>query len=335
MRSLLRMTVEPEADIVASSRQQALEEQSAMRANLVGFTLKPAKAVTIEEFFEHLSKLRDKTIKFGAFDRLIYVADSDDYYKGLFITVKDQTKFCEIRNEGNEFKILVRSLTDGTSAFDFNVFLLNKITYRGLYLYYHNSCSINQFGLFCRREYEDLRDAKKKAEVDALGTPTTKQRKEIADKYRKTSLELELMVRREKLPSLLDELDRVQVFEFDVATLTADEPTYAPVREYVRRETHKIRFIKQAPKSTISNWISKIVASKNIDRGRVQGKDEEGHTRAFRLMENPDSFGSYEYEEIADESVLNTTDFHNSPLFDEMFNAIEANKSLFLIPSQP
>lgn len=319
------------ASVARRYAQLERRENSTMQANLVGFELHVGKTVSLAEFFDHLRSLGNQQIRFAGHERMIYIGERADYYLGLFITIKDQAKFCELRSDGDEFEISVRSLDDGTNIVDFNFFVVHKDTGRGLYLHYHQSCSANQFGLYCRRRYEDLRGTKKDADIAALGsTPTKKALRAIAAHYKKVTLKLVVMVRKEKLSELLEEFESIQVFEFDVQAMTSEEPEYTPVRPFIKRQTRRIRFIKQSSQSVIRSWISAVAGS--VQRARVQGLDEDGETRAFRLMDNPDSFGSYEYETIADDAFLSLKNFESSPLFESMFTVIGEHKHLFEVP---
>jgi hypothetical protein len=131
-----------------------------MQAHLVGFLWELGKGISLNEFFAHLKSQHNVATKFGSYDRLLYISERDDYFLGLFLTVKDQRKVPEIQQAGEDYIVKVRDLDDDSSLIDFNFFAVNKTSAKGLYQHYHNSCSLNQFGLFCRRHYDDLRDAK-------------------------------------------------------------------------------------------------------------------------------------------------------------------------------
>lgn len=311
------------------------QESVAMKAHLVGFELHVDKTIPLADFFDYLRGLKGQQINFAGHDRMISIGDRDEYYAGLLFTVKDQDKYCELRSKDGEIKINVRSLEDGTSIVDFNFFMVHKETGRGLYLHYHQSCSVNQFGLFLRARYRDLRDSKKEQEILKLGhSPTEKARKAVGKQFKKVALRLVVMVRKEKLKSLLEEFDRITVFEFDVQAMVSNDPEYAPVKPYVRRETRRFRFFAEASQSAIKGWIDKACGALGVGRGRVEGKDEDGETMAYRLMDNPDSFGSFEYEEIADDSVLSFSNFEQSPLLDGMSSVLREHHHIFETPAQ-
>jgi hypothetical protein len=51
-------------------------------------------------------------------------------------------------------------------------------------------------------------------------------------------------------------------------------------------------------------------------------------------MDNPDSFGEYDYEEIADDSILSFHEFETSPLLDRIFKALKEHQHIFEIPAK-
>lgn len=306
-----------------------------MHARLIGFVWRTGKGITFDEFFEQLKSLRGELTRFGNYDRLLYTGETQEYFVGLFLTVKDQRRACEIRDLGGEFKINVRALADGTSLTDFNFFIVSKGTGRGLYQHYHNSCSFNQFSIFCSRQYDDLRESRREADLVPEGgdeAPGIAKRK-IAEKY-KGGLEWEVMVRQEKLQELLEELKIINFIEYEVATFTADEPTLTPLEPFVKKETRRLRFHPDMTADGLRSRLGDFVRRGNMRQGRVVGRDHEGIERIYRLLENPDSFGQYEYEDLADEHVLNLEDVAESPFVKEMLSVVEKNKTIFLTPTK-
>jgi hypothetical protein len=171
-----------------------------MQAHLMGMIWELGNGISLDQFIAHLATLKDVPVKFNSYDRLLYVGDKGDYYLGLFLTVKDQRKFCEIQQDGGEFTITVRSLEERSNLMDFNFFIVNKNTGRGIYQHYHQSCSANQFGVFLQRQYDDLKEFKKEMELQGVGGDEAprKEKKRVDARYKGT-FKLVVMVRKEKL----------------------------------------------------------------------------------------------------------------------------------------
>jgi hypothetical protein len=299
-----------------------------VQARLLGFILEFGKGVTFTEFMGYLHSLCDQQIKYGEYQRLIYIGEKDNYYLGLFLTVKDQRKFCEIKEQDGEFKITVRSLQERSNLTDFNFFIINKSTARGMYQHYHQSCSLNQFGIFLNRQYEDLRDVHVETELSDVPEDDKRQRKAVEKKY-KGRLKLEVMVRPEKLEEILEQLEKIQFFNFDFATLVSKEPLFNPITKYVKKESHRLRFNTEVVADGLGGHIASVVKSLAIKRGRVGGLDAEGKERTFQLLENPDNFGNFEYDDLADETTLNIKDVEKSPFFATMLDIATKNATMF------
>ncbi len=63
------------------------------------------------------------------------------------------------------------------------------------------------------------------------------------------------------------------------------------------------------------------MARLGIERGRVEGVDHDGVTRILKILNNPDTFGEYEYDDIAARiNDLNISEFHQSWAIRELLN---------------
>lgn len=294
-----------------------------MKAHLIGFCWTLGNGIDLEDFFGYLKGLHNVATRFGQYDRLLYISERDDCYLGLLLTVKDQKRVCEIQQAGEQYIVNVRSLADNSNLVDFNFFAIRKGSGKGLYQHYHHSCSLNQFGLFCKRHYEDLRDSRMEGELSQIGNaPSRADRRTIKSAYKGT-LKWEVMVRQERLAELLDELSRISLFEFDLVTLTANEGQFTPLSPYLKRETHRLRFAIDAPVRSIARAIVNAVGRLQIEHGKIEGRDEDKAERVLRILDNPDSFGDYEYDYLADEAVLKLSNIGESSFFDEMLGKME------------
>ncbi|OWY71605.1 hypothetical protein B7486_07930 [cyanobacterium TDX16] len=299
----------------------------------MGFVWDLGNGISADEFFDHLKDLKDKPIPFGGFDRLIYVGSREDYFIGLFIKLKDQRRSAEIIQDGGQFTVTVRELEEGKNLIDFNFFVINKSTMRGLYQHYHQSCSLNQFGIFCARQYDDLRDSKIEEEVKSIGDNiSASQRRQIQSRF-KGSLTWQNMVRSEALEQLLEELDIIKYFDFTLATIDDNDSLLTPLSPYAKRNRRIVRF-KSVQKGLAGTLVS-LVKSKRITVGKIGGVDAEKRERVFRLIENPGKFGEYEYDDLANETVLNLKDVDSSPFFDEMLDIIQDDAELKAIFESP
>jgi hypothetical protein len=107
-----------------------------MKAHVLGFHWEflggYAENVTLDDLFERFKKLGNEEFEFKGYQRLVYVASEKDRIIGLLLTAKNHKRFCELRRQGKSMKINVREAEKGASLIDFNFFLIDKKSSRGL-----------------------------------------------------------------------------------------------------------------------------------------------------------------------------------------------------------
>jgi hypothetical protein len=295
-----------------------------MQVRLLGMEWEIGGGVSAQQFFHHLTSLNGKGVTLGYYERLLYSGERDGYFVGLFVTQKDQRKTCEVEKSSNQqFRITVRSLAKNTKLADFNFFVVNTKTLRGLYQYYHNSCSIPQFGTFCQREYDALSSKLCSREIRNGENERAAQRKYDG------SMSCSVLVRPEKLGSLLSELSRISTFEFSYKTFAVNEPIFSQVADDVTTESHVMRFSKDGLVSKLRQAIVALVNDYGIGRGKVTGKDFDGLERTVRLLNTPDSFGERTHEHVTDQKNFTLDDIRESPFIDDMLSIAHQFKSHF------
>jgi hypothetical protein len=196
---------------------------------------------------------------------------------------------------------------------------------------------LNQFSIFCAQQYEGLKESRIEAALQPVGgdEASAKEKKRIKKSF-DGALTWETIVRRESLEKLLEELELIKFFDFSLATIEDNDPLVTPLKPYAKKNRRIIRF--KSVQDGVVNAIVGIVNGKGMTNGRVGGIDAEKKERVFRLIENPDKFAEFEYDDIADETILNVAEVEKSPFFDEMLGVIngdEAIKAMFETPAKP
>jgi hypothetical protein len=305
-----------------------------MKVRLVGAEWKDTGTVSFEELFHRLASIGNNQINFSDRARLIYIAERDGYHVGVFLTCKDQRRVCEIQQQRGEYKISVRALARGKSLVDFNFFAIHNVTGRGLYQHYHHSSSLNQFGLFLRKQFDDIKRGKREVELaQAGGDEAPRGTKKAINARYKGTLQWAMMVRTEQLQELLEQLKRIRSFEFEFLTLTEKESLFTPLSSVVKTETHRLSFKPKVDPGTIVGSIVSFVRARHIRRGRVDGVDEDGVDRVFRILDNPDCFAEFEFEELAEEAKLDLGDIARSPILIQILEVISKHRHQFETPT--
>lgn len=303
-----------------------------MHVRFLGFSISTeGAALSLDDYIKYMMTKQDTAFKLGEHQRHLYFNDthSENYYVGLLVTVKDQKRFCELKNNSGKLVIKVTDIDADSKIMDFNFFVINKTNGLGMFQYYHQSCSLNSFGYFNFCRYSDYRDGYIKEKIAALEDDSNAEFKKLKKKYQ-GRLTLETLIRKEKLTELMLELDRIKSFEYSFAYLTANEPEYEPLKRWVNKERTKLSFAKGSPKNNLADVIGSIVKGKGINKGKVTGIDVDGIERILRITDTPDSFGEYQYDDVADKiNALDIENFQDSWVIKELLAKCSESKHIF------
>ena len=278
----------------------------------------------LNEYVDHMITKHNQAHKLGEHNRFLFFnkTHSEKYYVGLLVTVKDQKTFCELTSKSGKWVVKVNELDIHSNLMDFNFFVLHKTTGFGMYQHYHQSCSVNSFGYYNNRRFSEYQESKAKAEIAAIPEHelTTAKERAIKQKH-KDYLKWEIIVRKEKLKDLIEELTRVKSFEYSFAAITVEEPEFKPLKQYVKKERKILAFSPTSPVNLLANAITSIVSRNNIDSGKVIGVDCDGIDRVLRITDNPDNYGEYAYDDVATKiNALDVTEFEKSWVIQELLN---------------
>lgn len=291
-----------------------------MKVRLIGIAFEIESIITMDELMSFLVSTKSATYKLGEHSRMVFInKDYDEkYYTGVLITIKDQKKFCELANDDGTFKIEVNELEENHHIMDFNFFVINKKTGFCLYQHYHQSCSANLFGYFMKKRYLSLRDFIIKSKTEAAGESSASKEKAIRKKHAGKFM-WQILVRKENLQAILNSLEKIKSFEFDFMNLESKEKEYEPLSSFVKKERRKFSFIANTSGQILATKISSIIDKVGLSSGRVVGEDGDGIERVINIMDNPDNFGEYEYDDVAEKlNSLNLNKFENSWVIDEL-----------------
>lgn len=301
-----------------------------MRVRLHGFDLSLG-AIDLDDFLLHLKSLKGNEHKFRGDYRLLYTGEHGHYHLGLLLSAKEQRRFCELTGSQGNFKVTVRELRKHNRFVDFNFFIVHKKTARGMFQHYRGSCGLSSFGFLLRKHYNDIRDLRKNAELQAADGKQDEDaiKKAIRAKYKDT-LVCTPMYRQEDFEHILRQLTKIRSFSFDMTTLTKREAWLTPATNFIERERHTVTFSRDGGLKNIVNAISTAIKKDEVNEISVIGLDpttEEFCT--YRLFKNLDSFAQYEFDTIADNSTLNLENVEQSPFFQQMLDVASQNAVMF------
>lgn len=122
-----------------------------MKVKYLGFEIRTEKnLISINDFIENNLNFELKDI----FKRNVFIDCADiGYYKGLILTVKDQKAYCKLQGSVDDLEIKVENLSGHDKLIEFNFFVINKSTGKGLYQFYYQSTSLSKFKEILKRQF--------------------------------------------------------------------------------------------------------------------------------------------------------------------------------------
>ena len=300
-----------------------------MKARLIGFELSTNTPVSFHTLWNDLCRQSHET-KFGQARRLLYLEEHEGHTYGLLLTTKSHKKACELVNSDGKLKITVTAVADNSERVDFNFIVVRLASQKGLYLQYRGSWSINSLGAFLHSRYVDSARVAREHEVSAKNIPATgKAAKEIRQKYKTPTLEMKLIVRQQKLAELLDRLKSIRSFDFTLTTLTMKNRWFSPLREAVTSEDHTIKFRSDVTKKSLIAGLTKAISVAHITKGKIYGNNECGIRDYVDLVENPDVFEAFDFDDIAEEHNLDLSNIRSSGLLQRMRAVLDEHAHIF------
>lgn len=215
-----------------------------MNVKVLGFSWRAPDLYTPGQFRADLASHPDDEHTYRGRSYLLKVndgPDDDPYARGILIVARNQRSIVElIRDEGGARKIQVRPLAEDTSLMEFNFFLLNKTTHRGLYLTYHHSVSVSTFTNLVEHIYGKLKQGRRDAAIAAVpeGRGAATRIKALRSTYHSARLDASVLYRLEDLAALLQELDSIQSVVLKVSTVDVSEPWFTPLEAEARTMSH-------------------------------------------------------------------------------------------------
>ncbi len=302
-----------------------------MKIRFQGFELAVrGNRIIWDEYIGYLVARTGRETFFRPFDRIICIdpARNDDYIRGLFVTIKNQKRFCEIKQSDGRFELMAHDLQEGNRIADFNFFIINQATHKGIYQYYHQSCSLSQFLSFLMSQFLELRIARINDIRPAALEGNTEAKGALAA-LKRCDLSTCALVKRETFDQLLDQFREIKEIRMDLTTYQADEPWYTPLRDQLKRKSARMLF-KPTMAETIRHGIRRVIQHTAADDVKVKGiSGESGLEMTIALYRNLDDFGRYDYNDLTEQLFVALDRFMESQIVNFLLAAARENDHIF------
>ncbi|MGM0825370.1 MAG: hypothetical protein ACQEUY_11675 [Pseudomonadota bacterium] len=312
-----------------------------MKVKYVGIKLNSdCPNINSENFYEELERISGVIVESPSSERHFYFDNTtrEGFLLGLVVTLKDQRRFCKARMDGGELTLKTEDLIGEDKLVDFNFFAIRKDTKKGIYQYYHNSCSANTFGDVCKKIFYEKKQSLILDEYLQLAPGEApfnnlKQHEKAKQKY----------AGRPKFAILIDsrEVDQIirsyrKVKELDVTFEAVESPTDAAIaaRQLSDSVSLKYRIGVTEDVDNIAQAARQLCNTFGFLRGKAVAEDEFGEERIVNLIKCPHDFGQEDFDDLAyrvDE--LKASEFVENDILDDLIGILEKpeNAPIFAI----
>lgn len=291
-----------------------------MKVKYLGFELGTKKnKIKIKEFIDKNLDFIDEDILERDF--IIDAETNEQYYKGLILTVKDQKAFCKLQGSRDDLQIKVENLDGSEQLIEFNFFIINKTTGRGLYQFYYQSTSLNKFGEILKRKFVEYRDSLKTDEIhiNISSGKSDKASRSIANKKYHDLLIFEMLFKTQTLKDLLLKCKKIKSFEYEFCSYDRMEEACVPLAALAKKMRQKVTFSQPNLVQNISESISQLISDQEPDKGTVIVIDEFDQEMPYKLLDTPDLFHEEEFDELVQKlNDIKVGNFTDSKILDEM-----------------
>jgi hypothetical protein len=304
-----------------------------MEVGIYGYEWFPGGGVSIDILNDSLAVENQEGMVFDRYQRNLFFVEKGEYWAGIFVTSKDQTKVTELFNDRGELKAEIRELPAGHKPMDFNFFVLNPQSMKGVYQHYYGAASLGVFCRFVRSNYNKLRDGKIKEAIQRGGGDgiSNKAKKSIKKSFGKP-FKYAQIIRKESLEQLIEQFKHITEFSFYADSYFPEEKAFTGVSKHYRSHLQRFTFSRKSKVSLIGGAVIKAVRGADLDRFSIKGIDEDNDNWTVKAdidLQVPDCFKKYDYEDIVTEENLDFANIGNAPIIKDLIAIMHSHQAVF------
>ncbi len=271
-----------------------------------------AKCLTVDAFFDKLTS--DSFFPSGT--RRIYTIKLKDFYAGLVLTIKDMRKFCKMVSEEGTIRITEHKLNDNETMTEFNFFILNPKHRVGMFQYYHHSCSLTSLlGVSLNKKYSSYRQemwTAKKAELELAGYNERAIKKEL-EPFR-GAMSYSIIERQGSFEDKVRKMKEIASIEFEtIEPVESLFSGFSAISNDIKKQRHSLSFKAESRRERrLRDTVADFVGQKKPTRAVAKGEDEHGAEAVYKLLNDFDSFATYDYDDLVPSLMLDQTNIHSS-----------------------
>lgn len=302
-----------------------------MKVKYVGFKLfSKSERFDTAAFLNHLHDISGYRFEGVASDRYFFFDNGHrhGYLLGLVVTLKDQKRFCRAEMEGGDFRLKTEELLHDDKLVDFNFFVLRKDTNKGVFQYYHNSCSPNVFGDVCKKIFYSKRKSLIRERFEELSpgvdfSPEDPNFKK-AKKHYSGRPHFAILVDNRNIDDIIRAFAEVK--DLEVTFEAPNAPTQAAVAANGLADTISLKYKFELTRQVqdIADFARNMIDRRGFKRGRAKTVNEYNEERIIDLVRCPHDFGQEEFDDLAQRvNNLKASEFVDNDIIDDLVDILE------------
>lgn len=275
-----------------------------MNIKSIGFSIDNLnKNIKTSDIISHLIKCSSNEIKRTDYVRKILISNDKDFYTGLVLTFKNQKRNCKSTVKDGNFVVKVEDLKGDEKLVHFNFFCLKKDTLKGLYLYYHGSCSLNMlFSHLQTSSNEYIRNLQEK-EIKALGDKPDNKKIKIINKKYSERLNFSVILNKSNLEKILADFKEIKSATFRFSNIAFSQAEMIATEAYTKNTdiTFNIDPTERKKTSPIARRVNGVLKGmgNSITKGKVVATDYNNNEKVIDFFKCPTFFDNYDFDEMA------------------------------------
>jgi hypothetical protein len=283
-----------------------------MQVKHQAFEMNPTPGVPLGRLLDHLKAA--KVTKFtasGSPSRMLYAAPIDDTWDaGLIVTFKDQRMFCEAVEKDGAITFSVHEVVGEKKAVEFNHFVVNKETGRGVYQHYFGSCALGGATKMITPTHDVVRDALRRELSDSRPDLSSGRRERFLDETlprRGYHFKMTHLPSPKELEDLLTKMKLARGIEYELASFDVPESGLKPIESLLRRRVHRVRFAPKTLVSQVADTILEFFRSADFEKATVECVNEFGDPETLNMIEQAANIGERKHFDAIAADLPNTT----------------------------
>ncbi|ADW18592.1 hypothetical protein Despr_2453 [Desulfobulbus propionicus DSM 2032] len=296
-----------------------------MEITVQAFELKTGKGISLQHFGDHLKTLSVSSVK----NRYIYVDRTDGWWHGLLLTARNIKAFARMERQGGRVILSPESIKNGELA-HFNFFLVHEKFGRGLYQYYHGSSSVHGFAQVLKQHYNGFKKQCIERDCLAENILADSPPKKITKRYA-GYLVYQLVLRRKSFEALMKELRGVRKVSLQFVEYEPHQRLFRSLAGKAKAVQHNLTFGNKYDGS-IRDDLVELANTDILKTLSGVGIDDNDVERRFRLLNEPESLGNFDFNDIVLSTEFDSEDVHSSleraPVLSKMKTIAESDNWL-------